>query len=627
MKRIDKWLCALLAGIMLFLLLPAAAENDGGVPEVLAGVVLLKEGDSGDAVAALQQRLKALDYRETETDGTYGKGTAEAVMKFQKVSGLMRTGMADRVTIEMLFRDDAEANPEFRPRESRGEEYVLYEDSAWGYAPAPVATGMPVPLYTGAPAMKTAAETGYFDTNEYSAFTDNRFRAVGTAPLSTFAAEVDTASYAQFRRLVLAGSVPPPDAVRTEEMLNYFSYDYAAPPAGEPFGVTMEVGPCPWNSQTQLLLIGLRAEEVQIPEGQGQNLVFLIDTSGSMKGADRLDLVKRAFLLLLDTLGPEDTVSIVTYASGDRVVLEGVSGGEKTRIMEAISDLYASGSTNGGAGITRAYEIAEKYMIPGGVNRIILATDGDLNVGVTSEGDLARLVMDKKQNGVTRTVMGFGYGNYKDNKMEALALYGDGTYWYIDTVHEARRALVTEAGGRFVTVAKDVKLQVDFNPAYIKGYRLIGYEDRLLAPEDFADDSVDGGEIGSGHRVTALYEIVPAGSDFDVGEAQSRYGETVPGNENGEWLTVSIRCKAPDRDESDLYSYPLTAEAAALPFTDNLRFAAAVAETAMVLRDSPYRGTASFAGAAEMLRECGNVLGDPYKEEFLYLVNLLERGR
>ena len=617
MKKTTRWLCALLAGMMAFLLLSASAENAGGVPEVLAGIILLKEGDSGDAVTALQQRLKELDYRDTETDGTYGPGTAEAVMKFQKASGLMRTGMADRMTIETLFSEYAEVNPEFRPLESRFYEPDIFEESAWNGI---MATGSP-------DSGMMAPSGGYFETNEYSAFSDNRFRAVSAAPLSTFAAEVDTASYAQFRRLVLEGRVPSPDAVRVEEMLNYFSYDYASPSADEPFGVTMEVGPCPWNSQTQLLLIGLKAAQVQIPEGQGQNLVFLIDTSGSMEGADRLDLVKRAFLLLLDTLGPEDTVSIVTYASGDRVVLEGTSGGEKTRIMEAISDLRAHGSTNGGAGITRAYEIAEKYLIPGGVNRIILATDGDLNVGVTSEGDLARLVMDKKQNGVTLTVMGFGYGNYKDNKMEALALYGDGTYWYIDTIHEARRALVTEAGGRFVTVAKDVKLQVDFNPAYVKGYRLIGYEDRLLAPEDFADDSVDGGEIGSGHRVTALYEIVPAGSDFDVGSAESRYSEGMPGNENGEWLTVSIRCKAPDREESDLYTYPLTAEAAALPPTDNLRFAAAVAETAMVLRDSPYRGSASFAGAAELLRECGSVLGDPYKEEFLYLVNLLERGR
>ncbi len=614
MKRFKKWLCVLLAGMMAFLLLPAAAENTCSVPAVLEGVDVLMEGDSGEAVAALQARLRELDFRDAETDGVYGPGTARAVLKFQQRAGLMQTGMADSVTIRCLFEEDAEMNPEFQPQKalSNGAAVMTEEADAlyYSYAPAASLPGM---------------ESG-FDTNEYSAFADNRFRAVASAPLSTFAAEVDTASYAQFRRLVLDGSIPPADAVRVEEMLNYFSYDYAAPSGDEPFGVTMEVGACPWNPQTQLLLIGLKACEVQVPEEQGQNLVFLIDTSGSMKGADRLDLVKRAFLLLLDTLGPEDTVSIVTYASGDRVVLEGVSAGEKTRIMEAISELYANGSTNGGAGITRAYEIAEKYMIPGGVNRIILATDGDLNVGVTSEGELARLVMEKKQSGVTMTVMGFGYGNYKDNKMEALALYGDGTYWYIDTIHEARRALVTEAGGQFVTAAKDVKIQVDFNPAYVKGYRLIGYEDRLLAPEDFADDSVDGGEIGSGHRVTALYEIVPSGSDFDVGEVLSRYGDAPAGSENGEWLTVSIRCKAPLSDTSDLYTFPLTAEMAAREPTDNLRFAAAVAETAMVLRDSPWRGTASFTGAAELLRGCENVLGDPYKEEFLYLVTRLERA-
>ena len=373
------------------------------------------------------------------------------------------------------------------------------------------------------------------------------------------------------------------------------------------------------------LLVGLQAAEIQVPETEGQNLVFLIDTSGSMEGADRLDLVKRAFLLLLDTLQPQDTVSIVTYASSERVVLEGVSAGEKTRIMDAISDLFAGGSTNGGAGITKAYEVAEKHLIPGGVNRILLATDGDLNVGVTSEGELARLVMEKKQNGVTMTVMGFGYGNYKDNKMEALALYGDGTYWYIDTIHEARRALVTEAGGQFKTVASDVKIQVDFNPARIKGYRLIGYEDHLLEADEFADDTVDGGEIGSGHRVTALYEIVPADSTFEIETAESRYTAPQVQEESSEWLCVNIRAKAPGSDASTLYTYPLTDSMAAETATDNLRFAAAVAEVAMVLRESPFKGTATYEGAMELLRSCESVLGDPYKEEFLYLVNSLAR--
>ena len=308
-----------------------------------------------------------------------------------------------------------------------------------------------------------------------------------------------------------------------------------------------------------LLLIGLQATEVRKDNRPGHNLVFLIDTSGSMYGSDRLDLVKRAFLLLLDELEPEDTVSIVAYASQDRVVIEGIPAAEKTRIMEAISELEAGGATNGSAGITKAYEIAAKYYREGGINRILLATDGDLNVGTTGEGDLARLVTEKKKAGISLTCLGVGMGNYKDNKMEALADYGDGNCRYIDTIYEARKALVEEGGGTFITVAKDVKIQVDFNPAMVKGYRLIGYEDRLMAAEDFANDEKDGGEIGSGHRMTALYEIVPADSDFEFGEAGSRYqtAQAAEKTENADWLTVSIRAKEPEGTESKLYEYPV----------------------------------------------------------------------
>ena len=623
MKRIRKMISLVLAAVMLFTLLPVfAEESHNGVPEIFDGIRLLQEGDSGEAVKALQTRLLELNYKTSETDGIYGKGTAEAVLQFQMRSGLLETGIADRITLEALFAPDALPGVTEETHWYDMFTEVLTED-AWYMEPA--MTSMP----SMAPGKMleggyVLSDTAWFNTNEYSAFGDNRFQSTVSRPLSTFAAEVDTASYAHLRRIVLEGSVPPADAVRVEEMLSYFHYSYAGPKEGEPFGVTMEVGPCPWNPQTQLLLVGLQAAEVQVPEAEGQNLVFLIDTSGSMEGADRLDLVKRAFLLLLDTLQAEDTISIVTYASSERVVLEGVSAAEKSRIMDAISNLYAGGSTNGGAGITRAYEVAEKYLIPGGVNRILLATDGDLNVGVTSEGDLARLVMEKKQSGVTMTVMGFGYGNYKDNKMEALALYGDGTYWYIDTIHEARRALVTEAGGQFRTVAKDVKIQVDFNPARIKGYRLIGYEDHLLEADEFADDTVDGGEIGSGHRVTALYEIVPADSTFEVAQPESRYTIS-QAQDSTEWLCVNIRAKAPGSESSTLYSYPLTDESVSQGATENLRFASAVAEVAMVLRDSPFRGTASYEEAMDILRGCESVLGDTFKEEFLYLVNQLSR--
>ncbi len=588
-----------------------------------------QEGDTGEKVTWIQTRLKELAYLDREPTGTFDGETKEALMQFQADQGLLATGMADRITMKVL-ESATETASEFRNSYWDG---MVYEEAAAPY-PMVAATSAPVlhaaaAYSAGAGSAKTANAPWFdFNTDEYTHFESNRFLGTQTSPLSTFAADVDTSSYAHFRRLVLNGEDIPKDAVRIEEMLNYFHYDYPQPKDGEPFGVAAEIAPCPWNEKTKLMLVGLQAREIPQEERPGHNLVFLIDTSGSMDGPDRLDLVKRAFLLLLDSLEPTDTVSIVTYASEDRVVLEGtaVSGKGKTEIMEGISELEAYGSTNGTAGILRAYEIAQKYFVPGGVNRILLATDGDLNVGPSSEGELADLVSEKKKSGISLTCLGFGMGNYKDNKMEALADYGDGNCWYIDTIHEARKALVNEAGGTFVTVAKDVKIQVDFNPAMVKGYRLIGYEDRVMAAEDFADDEKDGGEIGSGHRMTALYEIVPADSDFDFGEAESRYQQPAGNAEAAEWLTVSIRAKEPEGTESKLYEYPVGTENVKEELSENLRFAAAVAEAGMLLRDSEWKGTADWAQALELARGCESVNGDPYKEEFVYLLTLLERG-
>ena len=575
-------------------------------------------GDSGETVTWIQTRLKELEYLDRDANGIFDEETEDALRRFQRDHDLLETGMADSVTMRMLETVTEKAG-EYEEKMSM----EMYED---GLAFMTGAKSTIMPQYsTAAEAWEGEADLP-FSTEEYTRFDSNRFLSTKTSPLSTFAADVDTSSYALFRRKVLNGDRIPPDSIRIEEMLNYFHYDYPQPEEGEPFGVTTEIGPCPWNEGTKLLLIGLQAREVTAENRPGHNLVFLIDTSGSMEGSDRLDLVKRAFLLLLEELDPEDTVSVVTYASQDRVVIEGVPAAEKTRIMEAISELWAEGSTNGSAGITRAYEIAGKYYREGGVNRILLATDGDLNVGVTSEGDLARMAAEKKASGISLTCLGFGMGNYKDNKMEALADYGDGNCWYIDTIHEARRALVTEAGGTFITVARDVKIQVDFNPAKVRGYRLIGYEDRLMAAEDFADDTKDGGEIGSGHRMTALYEIVPVGSDFDFGEAESRYQEAASGeSEAAEWLTVSIRAKEPEGSESRLYEYPVTEEKLTGTLSENLRFAAAVAETGMILRESEWKGTADYEQALALVRGCESVTGDPYKEEFVYLLTLLER--
>ena len=348
------------------------------------------------------------------------------------------------------------------------------------------------------------------NTEEYSHIEENGFQSVSLSPLSTFAADVDTASYANLRRMLLEGADVPADAVRIEEMINYFHYDYPEPEDGEPFSVSAELTPCPWNGDNTLLRIGLQAPQPDWEAMPPANLVFLIDVSGSMNQSNKLPLVKQAFLLLTENLRSTDTISIVTYASRDEVVLSGAGGDDPAAIQTAIENLTAGGSTAGARGIQTAYDLAEEHFVPGGNNRVILATDGDLNVGVTSEGELTRLIEEKKESGVFLSVMGFGDGNLKDNKLEALADHGNGNYAYIDSLLEAKRVLVEEMGGTLFTVAKDVKLQVEFNPEHVKSYRLIGYENRLMDAEDFADDTKDGGEIGAGHRITVLYELSSA---------------------------------------------------------------------------------------------------------------------
>lgn len=463
------------------------------------------------------------------------------------------------------------------------------------------------------------------NTEEYNYIKENIFLSVKTNPFSTFSADVDTASYANLRRMILSGQQPPADAVRIEEMINYFSYDYPEPQGDEPFSVTTELSSCPWNNETELLLVGLQAEKLDTEALPASNLVFLIDVSGSMSDSNKLPLVKRAFLLLLENLSPEDKISIVTYASSDAVVIDGADISEKAEIMTAIENLTASGSTQGSKGIETAYALAEKHFIEGGNNRVILATDGDLNVGITSEGELTRLIQKKRENGVYLSVMGFGTGNIKDNKMEALADNGNGNYSYIDTIDEARKVLVEEIGGTLFTVAKDVKLQVEFNPAVVKGYRLIGYEDRIMNAEDFADDTKDGGEIGAGHRVTVLYEIVKVDSAYEVPEVESRYGQTQTDDDGqslgeNEWLTVNIRYKEPDGNTSKLLTYPVDDSAFSGSMSENMSFAAGVAQFGMTLRESAYLGSTTLEDVISRLKSLSCVATDEYKEEFVYLM-------
>lgn len=451
------------------------------------------------------------------------------------------------------------------------------------------------------------------NTEEYDHYTENPFLKVAEHPLSTFSTDVDTASFTNVRRMLENGQDVYPDAVRTEEFINYFKYDYPAPKSTDPdkLSITTELSDCPWNSGAKLMLIGLQAQEVEVRQ-VSSNIVFLIDVSGSMYSEDKLPLVQQAFSMLAENLGANDRVSIVTYAGSDEVVLEGESGKNYAAIADSLNGLEAGGSTAGAAGIVTAYDIAEKYFIEGGNNRVILATDGDLNVGVSSEEGLKSLIEQKRDKGVFLSVLGFGMGNYKDNKLEAIADNGNGNYAYIDSIDEARRVLVTEMSGTLFTVAKDAKVQVEFNPRNVDSYRLVGYENRLLADEDFEDDTKDAGDIGAGQQVTVLYEIVPAGSAEAVTEDNSdeekrtlKYQDDVeyPAPEKpkfvtldglgGEILTVSVRYKEGDEDESKLIEKPVEVADYVRPedISDNMKLACAAAMTAKTLGNSEQKYT------------------------------------
>jgi Ca-activated chloride channel homolog len=433
----------------------------------------------------------------------------------------------------------------------------------------------------------------------YDHVAENAFISVGDDPRSTFSVDVDTASYANVRRFIEDGSLPPADAVRIEEMINYFDYDYRSPAGGDPFSLTAEVGECPWNESHKLVHVGLQGKAVDNHDVPAQNLVFLFDVSGSMNSPDKLPLLKRAFSLLVDNLRPQDKVSIVVYAGASGVVLEPTSAAHKGDILAALDRLSAGGSTNGGAGIHSAYAMAQKGFIQGGINRVILATDGDFNVGTTTEGDLVKLIEDKRSSGVFLSVLGFGTGNLKDATMEMLADKGNGNYAYIDSLSEARKVLVEEAGGTLVTIAKDVKLQIEWNPAEVASYRLIGYENRVLAHADFNDDTKDAGEIGAGHNVTAIYEVVPAGAEAPTKKVDDlKYqagGALSAAAGSGELMTVKVRYKEPEGSTSKLLSFPVTDSDTKLSESSrDFRFSAAVAGFGMLLKGSQHKGDASF---------------------------------
>src|SRR5687767_120524 len=463
-----------------------------------------------------------------------------------------------------------------------------------------------------------------FHTEGYEHLDENPFRRVSADPLSTFSIDVDTASYANVRRFINTGEMPPAGAIRIEEMINYFRFDYPKPSGDAPFSITTELAVCPWNTKHRLALIGLQGREIPEADASPRNLVFLIDVSGSMMPPDKLPLVRTAMRMLTDVLTARDRVAIVVYAGASGLVLPSTPGDQKTTVHRAIAELEAGGSTNGGAGIRLAYRIAREHFIKGGVNRVVLATDGDFNVGVTSQDQLVRLIEEERASGVFLSVLGVGTGNLKDSMMEKLADKGNGNYAYLDSLHEARKVLVREAGSTLVTIAKDVKIQVEFNPAAVSAYRLIGYENRMLKNEDFNDDKKDAGEIGAGHSVTALYEIVPAGVEIDAPSVDPLKYQTPPQPARSaapdELVTVKLRYKEPDGDTSRVLSTTLGSQPR--PITANLGFASAVAEVGMLLRGSKHAGRAAFGTAVSRAAMFRGPDSEGYRAEFIKLAEL-----
>lgn len=464
-----------------------------------------------------------------------------------------------------------------------------------------------------------------FNTEDYNTIYENKFLDTVNNPLSTFSIDVDTASYSNVRRFLTAGAKPPVDAVRIEEMINYFKYDYPQPEGEDPLSVTKEIAKCPWNEKNNLLLVGLQGKKIESKNLPPNNIVFLLDVSGSMNDANKLPLIKSGFKLLVDELREEDRIAIVVYAGAAGIVLDSTSGENKDKILDAILNLEAGGSTAGAEGIELAYNVAKKNFISSGNNRVILATDGDFNVGVSSESELTRLIEKKRKEGIFLTVLGFGTGNIKDSKMESLADKGNGNYAYIDNIMEAKKVLVNEMGSTLFTIAKDVKIQVEFNPAKVKSYRLIGYENRLLAKEDFNNDLVDAGEMGAGHSVTALYEIVTEGSEGEetssVDELKYQESTVIPSDEIA---TLKLRYKKPDGDESKLLTYSIADQDIKDSLSENLKFASSVAEFGLLLRDSQYKGTANYEAVLERAKEGLNNDDTGYRKEFIGMVEKAE---
>ncbi len=540
----------------------------------------------------------------------------------------MRWFYASMLTV-CLFLPGCGARSDSRRPATEAATGPAYAQADADYAPA---TAAPMPAEAAEEEeepglLDIQRQAGEFNTEAYDRIYENPFLLARQNPLSTFSIDVDTASYANVRRFLGQGRLPPRGAVRIEELVNYFTYDYPPPDGEAPFSAHVEVAACPWSTDHRLARIGLKGMEIPQEQRGPCNLVFLLDVSGSMDQPNKLPLLRSAMKMLVQNLSDRDRVGIVVYAGASGLVLPPTSCETKQPILEALERLRAGGSTNGGAGIQLAYRVAQDHYDPSGINRVILCTDGDFNIGTTNQGELVRVIEEKAKSGVFLTVLGFGMGNYKDSTLEKLADKGNGNYGYIDTIHEARKMLVEQMGGTLVTIAKDVKIQVDFNPAKVGAYRLIGYENRMLRAEDFHDDTKDAGEIGAGHTVTALYEVVPAGQEGELPKVDaSKYQQPAAlsqAAQSDELLTLKLRYKQPDADTSKLLTFPVedsgkTLEDASADF----QFAAAVACFGMLLRDSEHKGESTFDLALKLGRAGKGQDPSGYRAEFLKLVEL-----
>ncbi|SFN96183.1 Ca-activated chloride channel family protein [Chitinophaga sp. YR627] len=564
----------------------------------------------------------------TDADGRF-----EMMIDTTTIVDVMYIGYKTKVFTLRKALAKSTFNIQLKPDNTSLEEVVVERSMMMYQAPQTVASS-PIPanhtkstvnvLYGS----RSQASIGYTrraqdNTEDYSPVNENSFHTVSSDPLSTFSIDVDRASYSNVRRFLNEGNMPPVDAVRVEEMINYFDYKYSNPTDNVPVAIRTDMAVCPWNTAHQLVRIALKGKDVAKDNLPPSNLVFLLDVSGSMSDANKLPLVKQAFRLLVNQLRPVDRVAIVVYAGAAGLVLPSTSGEHKTVILDALDKLEAGGSTAGGEGVQLAYKTATEYLLKNGNNRVIIATDGDFNVGPSSDGELQRIIEKEREKGIFLSVLGFGMGNYKDNKLELLADKGNGNYAYIDNFEEARRTFATEFGGTLFTIAKDVKLQVEFNPKYVQSYRLVGYENRLLNNEDFNDDKKDAGDMGAGHTVTALYEIVPVGVKTGqpaVDPLKYQQQQPVPGN-NTEVLTVKLRYKNPADSSSQLISQVLRwkqQDISAAP--EDFRMATAVADFGLLLRNSEHKGNASYE---QVLKLAGNARGtdeEGYRAEFIQLV-------